>query len=140
MPISEFHYRRRVQFAETDASGIVHFSQFFRYAEEAEHAMWREAGLAIEREVAEYAWPRVAASFEYRKPLQFEDEFDVHLRIAGKTAKTFRYSSVLRKDGVVVAEGSHTTICVRKRKGEPSKAVDMPADIDARFEVAPTAI
>lgn len=137
MPISEFHYKRRVQFAETDASGIVHFSQFFRFAEEAEHAMWRAAGLAIEREQSEFAWPRVAASFEYRKPLQFEDEVDVHLRIVGKTAKTFRYAAVLLKDGVIVAEGSHTTICVRKRPGLPPKAVDMPADIDERFEVAP---
>ena len=38
---------RRVQFYETDAAGIVHFSWFFRYMEEAEHALWREAGLSI---------------------------------------------------------------------------------------------
>ena len=35
---------RRVLFYETDAAGIVHFSWFFRYMEEAEHALWREAG------------------------------------------------------------------------------------------------
>ena len=39
-------YRRRVEFAETDAAGIVHFSVFFRYMEEAEHALWRNAGMA----------------------------------------------------------------------------------------------
>jgi YbgC/YbaW family acyl-CoA thioester hydrolase len=140
MPLSEFHYQRRVQFAETDASGIVHFSQFFRFAEEAEHAMWRAAGLAIEKEEADFAWPRVAASFEYRKPLYFEDEIDVHVRIAAKTAKTFRYACIIRRDGVIVAEGSHTTICVKKRRGEPPKAVDMPPDVAARFEVAPVEV
>ena len=36
-----------VEFAETDAAGIVHFSVFFRYMEEAEHAVWRQAGLDI---------------------------------------------------------------------------------------------
>ena len=44
---SEFRLRRRVQFYETDAAGMVHFSWFFRYMEEAEHALWREAGLSI---------------------------------------------------------------------------------------------
>ena len=42
-----FRYSRRVQFAETDLAGIVHFSMFFRYMEEAEHALWRAAGLTI---------------------------------------------------------------------------------------------
>ena len=42
-----FAYRRRVQFAETDLAGLVHFSMFFRYMEEAEHALWRAAGLTI---------------------------------------------------------------------------------------------
>ena len=45
--MSEFVYRRRVQFAETDLAGIVHFSNIFRYMEEAEHALWRAAGLTI---------------------------------------------------------------------------------------------
>ena len=43
---SEHRMRRRVQFYETDAAGIVHFSWFYRYMEEAEHALWREAGSA----------------------------------------------------------------------------------------------
>ena len=44
---SEYRLRRRVQFHETDAAGIVHFSWFYRYMEEAEHALWRQAGLSI---------------------------------------------------------------------------------------------
>jgi YbgC/YbaW family acyl-CoA thioester hydrolase len=137
-PISEHVYRRRVQFPETDAAGIVHFTNFFKYVEEAEHSMWRAAGLSIatERE-REIGWPRIAASFQYRRPLKFEDEFDVHLRVAEKTPRTLRYSAILRKDGEVIAEGSMTIICVRRRAGEQVRAIDIPPDIDARFEVAP---
>jgi len=135
--MKEFVYRRRVQFPETDAAGIVHFSNFFKYVEEAEHSMWRAAGLsmATERDRG-IGWPRIAASFAFRKPLRFEDEFDVHLRVAEKTPKTLRYSAVLRKDGELIAEGSMTIICVRRRAGEPVKAIDMPPDIAERFEVA----
>ena len=136
MAISEFIYRRRVQFPETDATGIVHFTNFFKYIEEAEHAMWRAAGLSIAGRGADIGWPRVAASFEYRKPLRFEDEFDVHLRVAEKTKKTIRYSAELRKDGEVVGIGSLTIICVSRRTGEPMRAADIPTDIAAHFEVA----
>jgi len=135
-PISEHTYHRQVQFPETDASGIVHFTNFFKYVEEAEHAMWRAAGLSIAVMDAELSWPRVAASFEFKRPLQFEAEFDVHLKVAEKTRKTIRYSAVLRKGGEEIAAGSLTIICVRRRPGEPARAMDMPLDIADRFQVA----
>ena len=136
-PISS-HYHRRVQFPETDATGIVHFTNFFKYVEEAEHAMWRAAGLSIAPPQSPIGWPRVAASFEFHKALRFEDEFDVHLQIAEKTRKTIRYQAVLRKEGETIAVGSLTIICVRKAPGEALKAADMPPEIAARFEVAST--
>ena len=67
---------RRVQFSETDAAGIVHFSYFFRYFEDAEHALWREAGLSIHPEQSPIGWPRVSASCEFHRALKFEQEFD----------------------------------------------------------------
>ena len=136
MPLSSIVYHRRVTYPETDASGIVHFTNFFKYLEEAEHALWRSAGLRIEGRDPTIGFPRVAASFEYRKPLRFEDEFDVHLRVVAKSAKTLRYSAVLKKDGEVLAEGSLTIICVRRREGQPMRATDIPEEISARFEVA----
>jgi YbgC/YbaW family acyl-CoA thioester hydrolase len=136
MPVSEFIYRRRVQFAETDASGIVHFTNFFRYVEEAEHAMWRSIGLTINERDPQIGWPRIGASCEFKRPLRFEDEFDVHIRVAEKTSKTFRYAATLKKNDEVLAVGSLTIICVRRRPGEPLKAIDMPADIAERFDVA----
>src|SRR6266566_4809337 len=102
----EFRLRRRVNFYETDAAGMVHFSWFFRYMEEAEHALWREAGLSIHPHHSEIGWPRIAASFEFRRPLCFEDEFDVILRIAEMTKKRIRYTCVLERSGRQVACGT----------------------------------
>jgi acyl-CoA thioesterase FadM len=39
-----FSINRRVQFAETDMAGIVHFSNYFRWMEEVEHAFFRSVG------------------------------------------------------------------------------------------------
>ena len=49
--------------------------------EEAEHALWRAAGLSIHPRDAEVGWPRVHASFDYHRALRFEDEFEVWIRI-----------------------------------------------------------
>lgn len=135
--LSEYRHRRRVQFYETDAAGIVHFSWYFRYMEEAEHALWREAGLSIAPAGAEVGWARVSASCEYYQPLRFEDEFEVAIRITGMTSKTITYECVLWHGEAKVARASMTVICVRMRPGEPMKAAEMPAEIGARFEVAP---
>ena len=135
---SEHRVRRRVQFHETDAAGIVHFSCFFLYMEEAEHALWREAGLSIARGVAGVGFPRVAAAFEFHKPLRFEDEFDVSIRIAAIEEKTMRYACVLTRPDAAerIATGTLTIICVSRGAGIPMKARAIPQDIVERFEVA----
>jgi acyl-CoA thioester hydrolase len=134
--VSEHRLKRRVQFYETDAAGIVHFSWFFRYMEEAEHALWREAGISIHPADAEIGWPRVAASFEFRRPLRFEDEFEIRLRIAAMTRRTIRYACVLAQEDTTIAIGELTIACVLKRPGASMKSIDIPPEIAARFEVA----
>jgi len=85
---TELRIKRRVHFYETDVAGIVHFSWFFRYMEEAEHALWREAGLSIHPPASEIGWPRVAASCEFHRALRFEDEFEIAIRISEITRRT----------------------------------------------------
>jgi acyl-CoA thioester hydrolase len=133
--VSEYRLRRRVLFYEADPAGIVHFSWFFRYMEEAEHALWREAGLSIAPRDAPFVFPRINASFDYHIPLRFEDEFDVHIRVAAMTDKTMRYECVLMRGDAKIATGSLTIVCARKQ-GDEMKATPFPSEISARFGVA----
>ena len=136
---SEYRLKRRVQYYEVDSAGIVHFSTFFRYMEEAEHALWRAAGLSIAPPDSPVGWPRVAAAFDYRSPLRFEDEFEVHIRIAAISAKTIRYDCVLTSGDTRIATGTLTIACVARKPGEPMRAIPIPPDIADRFEVASAA-
>ena len=43
----EFKVVRRVEFSETDMAGIVHYSNFFRYMETAEHGFFRRLGYSV---------------------------------------------------------------------------------------------
>ncbi len=134
MPRTEFVLRRRVQFYETDPAGMVHFSWFYRYMEEAEHALWRELGLSIHPLDSELGWPRVAASFDFQRPVRFEDEIDVHLRIAEIARKTIRYECIVKKDGEQMASGTMTIVCVRKTP--TMRAVEIPEEIVKRLKEA----
>jgi YbgC/YbaW family acyl-CoA thioester hydrolase len=138
-PRSELTLRRRVQFYELDSAGIVHFSTYFRYMEEAEHALWRHAGLSIAPAGSDVGFPRVAVACDYHRPLRFEEEFDVRIRIVAMTEKSIRYSCVLTRGDDTIASGSLTVVCVRKTPGGTMKAVPIPSEIAGRFAVADVA-
>jgi len=135
VPLSEYRYHRRVQFAETDMAGVVHFANFLRYMEEAEHALWREAGLSIVPPGSEIGFPRVAASVEFHAPLYFEDEFEVHIRVAAISRRSIRYVSTIIRGDTKVASGTVTAVCVRNSP-RPMRAIDLPHDLLGRFAVA----
>ena len=125
----ELQLSRRVQFSETDAAGIVHFSCFFRYLEDAEHELWRRAGLSIHPENSPIGWPRVAASCEYFRPLKFEQEFEVTIRVAELTKRTIRYEGTITRDGERIAAGSWKIACVVKLPDGSMKSAEIPANV-----------
>jgi acyl-CoA thioester hydrolase len=127
----EYRLKRRVQFHETDVAGIVHFSWFFKYMEEAEHALWRASGLSIHPPDSDIGWPRVAASFEFHRALRFEDQFEVVVRVAEMTGKSIRYDCALEMGGVQIGTGTMTIVCVRKHP--VMEAVEIPEDVATRL-------
>ena len=136
MRTSECRLRRRVQFYEVDGAGIVHFSWFFRYMEEAEYALWRSAGLSIAPRPG-MSFPRVAATFDYRRPLRFEDEFDALIQITAIRGKTIAYACRLTLRDEIVATGTMTIACVGTAPGQPMKATALPPEILERLEPVP---
>ena len=130
---SEFTYTRRVQFAETDLAGIVHFSTMFRYIEEAEHALWRSVGLTIAEPGSTTGWPRLAAALDFRNPLRFEEEFEVVVRIAALKTRTIEYEFILRRGHTLIAVGTITSVYVRKSADGTMKAAEIPATIASKL-------
>jgi YbgC/YbaW family acyl-CoA thioester hydrolase len=135
--VFEHRLTRRVQFHETDLAGVVHFSRYFTYMEEAEHALWRTAGLSIHPRDAETVWPRVSASFEFHRPLRFEEEFEVAIRIEAIGERTISYACLLSREGARVATGRMTIACARRRPDEPMRGAGIPNAIRERLAVAP---
>lgn len=138
----EYKVRRRVEFSETDMAGIVHYSNFFRYMEAAEHEFFRTLGFSVVTRQVDppVGWPRVRAECDYKQPLRFEDEFEVHMLVSEKKSKSLSYQFRIRKlNGpapVEVARGSLTVVCVT-HQGGTLKAAAIPKEIADKIEVAP---
>jgi acyl-CoA thioester hydrolase len=135
-PGREFRYQRRVQFAETDLAGIVHFSWYFRYMEEAEHALWRAAGLSISPPHAAIVWPRVAAGFDYKSPLRFEETFIVGVRISAVSRRTVQYGFTLRRGDTLVGLGRITIACVMRTPEGVMTSIELPAGLAEKLRSA----
>jgi 4-hydroxybenzoyl-CoA thioesterase/acyl-CoA thioester hydrolase len=137
--IASLKTRRRVEFRDTDAAGIVHFSAFFFWMESAEHELLRSAGLhVIDRQPdgSEYSWPRVSASCDYRSTARFGDELDIAVFVAavGRSSVTYRF--VFEHEGRAVAEGRVVAVRCLMRPGSRLESVAIPADIVARLHRA----
>jgi acyl-CoA thioester hydrolase len=91
-----FAHRIRVRFAETDAMGIVHHSRYLPYLEETRVAYLRELGhpyAVMRAEGVDYA---VLECFvQYRQPLRFDEEIDVHLALVSATRTSFQMAYLL---------------------------------------------
>lgn len=143
----EFKAVRRVEFSETDMAGIVHFSNFFRFMETAEHAFYRSLGFSVimDRYDPPLGFPRVHAACDYKRPLRFEDMVEVHLLVKEKRSRVLNYLFRFGKlpangsgASELVATGDLTVVCVAHyRDGRPMEAVPIPGELAAKIEVAP---
>jgi len=137
--VHELVTRRRVEFADTDMGGIVHFARFFVYMETAEHEFLNALGTTVHFEVdgATLGWPKVAVSCEYLAPARLGDELTIHLKVLRKGEKSLTNGFEIRRGETLVAHGRLTSACCRLDGPEGVRAVPIPAALAERIEEAP---
>lgn len=135
-----FVYKRTVAFADTDMAGIVHFSMFFRYMEEAEHALRRHIGLSIHDrfdpadENSRIAFPRVSARCDYSAPARCEDEIDIHVTVEKLGKSSITYAFRMLRAGEELAVGEMTCVCCRFHDGVKPTPTALPAKIAEKLK------
>ncbi|MGD0410604.1 MAG: thioesterase family protein [Verrucomicrobiota bacterium] len=138
----EFKTIRRVEFSETDMAGLMHFSNYFRFMETAEQGFFRSLGLSVFRSGdPPVSWPRVHAECDYKIPLHFEDEVEIHLLVAEKKPKALTFAFKFRKlnasPPVQVARGALTAVCVRHEPDGRMAVCPMPQMASDKIQAAP---
>ncbi len=135
-----FRTRRRIEFADTDMAGIVHFANFFRFMEAAEVEFLRSRGLSVSLtwEGEKIGFPRVSASCDYLRPVRFEDVLDVAVTLHKLGHKSVTYTFDFSKDGEPVARGQMSSVCCRVEPDGQIVAIEVPASYRRRLETPPS--
>lgn len=129
--IREHRYRRIVQWQDTDLAGIIHFSNYFRYMEEAQTDFLSANGLDYRPGGADYTFvlPRVSSSCEFKKPVTFRDEIDVYLRVMKVGQSSIHYEFSFHCRGEEVASGKLSEVCVVPDGNGGFRSIDLPAKL-----------
>jgi len=123
-----FSHRIRVRFAETDAMGIVHHSRYLLYLEEARVAYLRHLDRPYTAMRAEGVDHAVLECFlQYRAPLRFDEELDVHLVLAKVTRATFQLAYLV----TVADEPRATAVTAHGAVNGEGRPVRLPAWLTA---------
>ena len=130
--------QRRVEFRDTDAARMAHFSIFFVYMEQVEHEMWRQLGLSVmlKDERGPISFPRVGARCDYQRAVKFEDVLDIEVGIVRLGEKSITYEFNFSHDGRPVASGQTTTVCCRFEDDGTPKSILIPGWIVQKLETA----
>lgn len=141
-----FHTQRRIEFADTDMAGIVHFSRFFVFMETAEHDFQRSLGNEVhfELEGEHVGWPRVSVSCDFRSPARLGDVLDIEVSVLRKGRRALTYGFTFRCGDRLVAEGRISCICCvlstpLPKEGGQLKPIPIPDFLADQIEEAPAA-
>jgi YbgC/YbaW family acyl-CoA thioester hydrolase len=143
-----FTFRRRVEFADTDMAGVMHFANHFRFMEAAEHAFFRSLGLLIHADDGGrmHGWVRVHAACDYLAPARYMDLVEVAITLTDRRDKALSYDFEFRivertvgdMPGGPFARGRMTVVYVECGPGDTGlRARTMPDDV--RVAMAPHA-
>jgi len=121
-----FKHTTRVSWVDTDAAGIMHFSNYFRQFEACEEEFYRSFGLNFKTIFEKYGigLPRVEAHCTYKSSCHYDDTIEITLEVGEIAEKTITYNfQAFVKDGDKLgAEGYLKCIAVN----EKWKAVPIP--------------
>jgi acyl-CoA thioester hydrolase len=112
--VSEYAFsaRTRVGFSDTDAQGIVYYGRYNPYFDLARVEYLRSLGLLSYESAG--AFVMRANDVEYFAPARFDDELEIHVRVArvGRTSITYEFAAHKLPEGTLMVTAHQTLVYV----------------------------
>lgn len=132
-----YRMMRRVDFCQTDAAGLMHFSSFCTYMEAAEAAVFRELGLRLidSRNDSMTGFPRIEIQCKFRRPFHFDEEVWIEAGIEPITANRIHWNfRFFNAAGERAGRGLMVTAAVQRQPDGSLASIAMPDDILSGLE------
>jgi len=125
-----FSTRTRVGFSDTDAQGVVYYGRYNPYFDLARVEYLRSLGLLHMDAGGDFVMR--ANDVEYFAPARFDDELEIHVRVArvGRTSLTYEFAAHRLPDRTLMVTAHQTLVFV-----DPAvrKAIPIPDAYKARL-------
>ena len=124
--------KRKVRWADVDASGRIYFPRIFDYVAEGEWELLHSNGISRKELGKTYDFPRVHTECHFKKMLELGEPFTLRFWPAkvGRTSIKYNFEVFLDKEpGEVAATGSMTVVVIHNGKPAP-----IPPQIRSAFE------
>jgi YbgC/YbaW family acyl-CoA thioester hydrolase len=109
--------QRRIEWPDTDASGVYHNTAAFRFIEVAETALLERLGFLEE---IYGRLPRAHVEADFSAPLRFRDMVDIHLRVAAVGTSSVTYEFEMRSGDQVAVTGRTVVVLLDGAGGRPT--------------------
>jgi len=125
----------RVRFAETDAQGVAHNSNYLVWFEIARIAYLEEfaGGYPALRETGLESFV-LESHVRYRAPAHFDDRLKIHARIGELRGARFRFDYEITRGVEVLADGWTSHACVDAESLRPTRIPQSLLDAIAKAE------
>jgi acyl-CoA thioester hydrolase len=118
---SEFSWRARVYWEDTDGGGVVFYANYLKYMERARTEWLRSLGHA-QSELADkhgFVFAVVEVKLSYRKPARLDDELDITCVPIPEGRVSLRFQQTIRRGDAVLVEGEVRVACVDAKTFRP---------------------
>ena len=125
--MSEFSWRTRVYWEDTDGGGVVYYANYLKFMERARTEWLRSLGHS-QMELADthgFVFAVVEVQVNYRRPARLDDELLVSCVPVPEGRASIRFrQTVTRADATVLAEGEVRVACVDSKTFRPRPLPD----------------
>ena len=108
--------RRRIEWMDTDAAGIWHYSTAIRFIEAAEIELHRQLGII---DLTFGFTPRAHVGFDFHRTVRFDDTLDITLAVSDVGTTSVTYEVTMTCDREPVATGRMVAVLIDEN-GKPS--------------------
>ncbi len=120
---SEFVWRARVYWEDTDGGGVVYYANYLRFMERARTEWLRSLG-HMQSQLADehgFVFAVVEVKVNYRRPARLDDEIDISCVPVPEGSASIRFRQSIRRGDAVLVDGEVRVACVDAKTFRPRR-------------------
>jgi acyl-CoA thioester hydrolase len=132
--VTDFSWRTRVYWEDTDGGGVVYYANYLKFMERARTEWLRSLGHS-QREIADelgFVFAVAEVKVNYRKPARLDDELAVTCVPVPEGRASIRFRQTISCEDRLLADGEVRVVCVDAATFKPRPLPDFIRPVSAK--------